>query len=68
MSVPKRQIWDELVGKTADQAVEYIKKQRPDLSVYKVPPNTPVWQNVDFRRVFVYHDIYNQVIYAPHTG
>lgn len=60
--------WPELKGCYVDDAVDAIKKARPDLSVFKVPRGSFVTADLCFVRVRVYYGSDGKVSSTPSIG
>jgi hypothetical protein len=48
--------WPSLLGKNVDYAFEKIKKDRPELNVYKIPFNDMYTTDFRFDRVRIFYD------------
>lgn len=61
--------WDKFVGQKAEEVVEKIRQERPDLkTVVAVPKGNPVTMDFRMDRVRVFHDSKGLVAYPPKTG
>lgn len=60
--------WNDLVGKTADEAKQQILADMPDANVVVLPQNSPTTRDFRVDRVRVFVDADNKVVVAPHTG
>ncbi|XP_076447125.1 uncharacterized protein LOC143284308 [Babylonia areolata] len=60
--------WENLVGKTYDEAAKVIKGENPELEVVKVCPGQPVTRDYRFNRVRIFVDDKGKVSETPKTG
>ena len=60
--------WENLVGKTGDQAKAQILSEMPDAQVQILPQGTPTTRDYCFTRVRVFVDSGNKVVSAPNIG
>ena len=65
----QRTMWPEYKGINVDKAIENIKKENPELNVYKVATDEMVTMDYRTDRVRVYYDRNtNLVVTAPTIG
>jgi len=60
--------WPELVGKTGDDALAAIKKERPELTVQVCQMNAPCTMDYRTDRVRIFVDNNGKVTNPPQTG